>query len=140
MINKDEYDSFEGYVDALEAKIEELEEDNLVLATGKADQQAIIIQLRDENKRLHKDMWAAKYCNPTEDLRLAKLKVEELTAALDVEIEMSRKLCRELAALQAKVKQLTAKNKRLHTYLRIALYAQEEKGFKLVIKQEQNDA
>ena len=68
-------------------------------------------ELTTENERLSKQMWAAQYCNPTEDLRLAKLKVEKLTA----------------------------ENKQLNTDLRIALSVQDASGFKLLLKQEVSD-
>ena len=61
-IKQDEYDSYDGYVDALLDRIEALEA---------------------ENARLHKDMWLSEYCNPTKDLRLAIDRIKELDRLLN---------------------------------------------------------
>ena len=64
--------------------------------------QAKVEELTVENRGSSKQMWAAQYCNPTEDLRLAKLKVEELEDMLQSAIE--RESCNERRIEQLKTR------------------------------------
>jgi len=57
------------------------------LKVSNAELQAEVDALAIENEGLWTQMWAAKYCNPTEDLRLAKLKVTEFNRIINFALE-----------------------------------------------------